>query len=152
MKCPQCGSENVHEMRFQNREAQVACNECPNHGTYYEFSLDKDLNIGLATQYEGAILYLEHDMMDASDPSYTVAITVHKVGIQSACNFWARYYDQWLKVIPERVMDQDPSSNMLHGEVIRLIQSDKGVKFSQDMRWRMALISLQQHAIAMSQQ
>ena len=147
MKCPLCGSKQVHEIRFQNYSAQVACDSCPKIGTYYEFGLQHQVNIGLAPNYEGAVLVLEQDMLDTADSTYTIAVTVHRVGNQSACNFWVRMYNQWLKFIPERVLPITPSPSMLNGEVIRLLQSEKGVSISQDFRWRMALISLQQDAI-----
>lgn len=150
MKCPLCGSKQVHEMRFQNYSAQVACDSCSKLGTYYEFGLQYQVNIGLAPNYEGAVYMLEQDLLDAADSTYTIAVTVHHVGNQSACNCWVRMYNQWLKFIPERVLPFPPSPGMLHGEVIRLLQSSKGIDVSQDFRWRMALIALQSDAIAMS--
>jgi hypothetical protein len=49
-------------------------------------------------------------------------------------------------------MDEPASPLMLHGEVIRLIQSGNSAQFMQDMRWGFALAAIQQDAIAMSKE
>ncbi len=149
MKCPRCGSEQVHEMSFVTHVNQIICDSCNQMGSYYEFGIQNDLNIGLATQYDGAVYSIEQDLLDSSDPTSAVAITVHQVGEHSACNFWIREYGQWLKYIPERVRDIPPSPEMLNGEVLRFMQSPKGIRAVQDLRWRLALISLQDDAITL---
>lgn len=142
MICPNCQSKDVKVMGWQSHEHQVTCDTCKHLGTYYEFGLAEEQNIGLVTQFEGGFYSLEQELYDASDPGSKLAITVHVIGDQSVCNTWIMRYGQWLKMQPERVVDTQPSPGLLQGEIMRLA-TNKGSEIDSNDRLTMAVLLLQ---------
>lgn len=143
MNCPQCGSKDIIVMSLQTHYSQVICNICRATGTYDEFGLLREKNVGLVTTVDGAELYIERSLLEPGDASKRIQITAHRINGISVCNTWICIHRQWLKLLVERTIDAPLSGALLLGEIIRLIQDpvqSEAIRKNKHYEW--AVLSL----------